>query len=293
MSGKPSGEPGGTHVRRPRDEPGEHPVALVTGASRGIGRGIALRLAREGHTVIINSRTAVPAGAQSPAYLVQKTIEDAGGRAVLFRADISIPAERQALAEFAERELGGIDLLVNNAGIEPELLDMLEAGEERFDRVMAVNLKGPYFLTQAVALGMIARWRRGPAAAAGERQGDSSVRGRIVFVTSVQAYMTNPFGAEYCLTKAALHAAMKNYAHRLAEHGIPVFEISPGIIESDMSLVHKESIDRLIAAGRLLTPRWGRPEDVAAVVAAIGRGDLDYSTGTTIEVGGGLGLRRL
>jgi 3-oxoacyl-[acyl-carrier protein] reductase len=258
------------------------PVALVTGASRGIGRGIALRLAREGYVVVLNSRTADPANLEKGAYEVKRCIEAAGGKAAVFRADISSAQERRSLVEFLDREFERLDLLVNNAGIEPEPLDLLEGTEERLERVLAVNLKGPYFLTQALARRMIGF----------REQGLVSVP-RIVFVTSVQAYMANPTGAEYCLSKAALHMAVKAFAVRLGPDGIPVFEISPGIIESDMSLVHKQNIDRLIASGRLPTARWGQPEDVAALVAAIARGDLDYSTGSTIEVGGGLGLQRL
>jgi 3-oxoacyl-[acyl-carrier protein] reductase len=257
-------------------------VALVTGASRGIGRGIALRLARDGFTVIITSRTADPGVRDRGAFEVCETIEKEGGRAVVFRADLSSGPERAALLDFVDRQFPSVDLLVNNAGIEPEPKDMLESTEDRFDRVFSVNLKGPYFLTQQVARRMIERRKRSP-----ERTG------RIVFITSVQAYMTSPYGSEYALTKAALHMAMANFAHRLGEHAIHVFEISPGVIETDMSTVHRASIDRMIASGRLVTPRWGQPEDVAALVSAIGRGDLDYSSGSTIEVGGGLGLRRL
>ena len=257
-------------------------VALITGASRGIGRGIALRLAADGYAIIINGKTADPAVTETGACAVKREIDAADGTAVVFRADISVAAEREALADFTEREYGCVDLLVNNAGVEPEVMDMLESDEERFDRVFSTNLKGPYFLTQAIARLMLSRKRTHPASTP-----------RIVFITSVQAYMTNPTGAEYCLTKAALHAAMLNYAHRLGPAGIVLFEISPGIIESDMSLVHKKNIDRTIASGGLLTSRWGKPDDVAAVVSSIARGDLDYSTGTTIEVGGGLGLRRL
>jgi 3-oxoacyl-[acyl-carrier protein] reductase len=257
-------------------------AALVTGASRGIGRGIALRLARDGTTVIINSRTADPAVRDRGAFEVSDRIEREGGKAVVFRADISSGAERAALLDFIDRQFGAVDLLVNNAGVEPEAVDMLESTEDRFDRVFSVNLKGPYFLTQQVARRMIEARKRSPART-----------GRIVFITSVQAYMTNPSGAEYCLTKAALHMAMATFAHRLGEHAIHVFEISPGVIKTDMSIINRDAIDRMIASGRLVTPRWGQPEDVAALVSAIGRGDLDYSSGSTIEVGGGLGLRRL
>jgi 3-oxoacyl-[acyl-carrier protein] reductase len=261
---------------------GRSSVALVTGASRGIGRGISLRLARDGYTVVITSRTADPEARDRGAFEVRDRIEREGGKAVVFRADISSSTERAALLDFVDRELGAVDLLVNNAGIEPAPVDMLESTEERFDHVLSVNLKGPYFLTQQVARRMIEARKLSPDRV-----------GRIVFITSVQAYMTSPWGAEYTLTKAGLHMAMANFAHRLGEHAVHVFEISPGVIETDMSTIHRANIDRMIAAGRMVTPRWGQPEDVAALVSVIGRGDLDYSTGSTIEVGGGLGLRRL
>ena len=171
---------------------------------------------------------------------------------------------------------------MNNAGIEPPPVDILDSTEDRFDGVFAVNLRGPYFLTQQVARRMIEA-----------RTGDPGRAARIVFITSVQAYMPSTHGAEYGMTKAALHMAMTAYACRLAEHGIAVFEISPGVIETDMSRIHREAIDRMIASGRLLTRRWGQPDEVAALVSTIARGDLDYSTGSRIEVGGGLGLQRL
>jgi NAD(P)-dependent dehydrogenase (short-subunit alcohol dehydrogenase family) len=258
------------------------PLALVTGSSRGIGRGIALRLARDGFDLIINGVQADPQVTSSGAYSVKNLAEKQGVQAEVFRADISKTEDREKMLSFIEKKFGRIDLLVNNAGIEPQPLDMLQSEENRFERVVRVNLQGPYFLTQQVARRMIS-WKE-----------DGRIpQGRIVFITSVQGYMTNPNGSEYCLTKAALSMAVKLYAHRLGEHGIPVIEIRPGIIRSDMSLVHKEAIDRMIAEGRLVTPRWGKAEDVACIVAAFSRGELDYSTGETIEVGGGLGLRRL
>ena len=160
---------------------------------------------------------------------------------------------------------------------------MLKSSEERFDTVMNTNLKGPYFITQQIAKNMI-RWKT-------EKKIEAA---RIVFITSVQAYMSSPKGSEYAMTKAALHMAMRNLAHRLGEENIYVFEIAPGIIYTDMSSVHKEHIDKMIMEGKkLITSRWGTPEDVAALVSVIARGDLDYSTGTTIEVGGGLGLPKL
>jgi NAD(P)-dependent dehydrogenase (short-subunit alcohol dehydrogenase family) len=257
-------------------------TALVTGASRGIGRGIALRLAGDGYTVVINSRTADPSNRETGAYEVKRIIEEAGGKAFVFRADISSARERDELYTYVLNEIGRIDVLVNNAGIEPPLEDMLDISENHFDEVFSVNLKGPFFLTQAVARGMIERIKEGLL--------DNP---KIVFITSVQAYMANEQGAGYSLTKAALHMAMTNFAVRLAREGITVFEIAPGIIDSDMSRVHKHNINKLIENGGLLTNRWGKPEDVAKLVSAIARGDLDYSTGSTIEVGGGIGVFRL
>jgi 3-oxoacyl-[acyl-carrier protein] reductase len=258
-------------------------VALITGASRGIGRSIAIRLAKEGYAVIINSRTADPGNLEKGAYEVKNTIESNGGEAFVFKADISSREERNSLLDYAVNKIGRVDLLVNNAGIEPAPLDMLESTEERYDMVMETNLKGPYFITQQIAKKMI-EWKRNGIVETP----------RIIFITSVQAYMTSADGSEYSLTKAALHMAMRNFAHRLGKDNIYVFEIAPGIIYTDMARVHEESLNKRIAEGKLLiTNRWGQPEDVAALVSAIARGDLDYSTGSTIEVGGGIGLPKL
>jgi NAD(P)-dependent dehydrogenase (short-subunit alcohol dehydrogenase family) len=256
-------------------------VALITGASRGIGRGVALRMAKEGYTVVINSRTADPDNLTKGAYEVHKTILESGGKSVIFRADVSSSLERAELVSFIESEFGRHDLLVNNAGIEPPSLDMLKSDEERFDRVFSTNLKGPYFLTQQLTN------RMGDWTKQGVQDG-----GHVIFVTSVQAYMANPRGAEYTMTKAALSMAARNYACRLAEFGICVYEISPGLIETDMSTVNREGAQKLIDTGNI-TKRWGQPEDVAALVACIARGDLDFSTGSTIEVGGGFGVHKL
>jgi 3-oxoacyl-[acyl-carrier protein] reductase len=258
------------------------PVALVTGASRGIGRAIALRLADDGYHVVINSRTADPDNLTKGAYEVKKKIEDAGGSATILRADISSAKERQRMISFIDNDIKRVDLLVNNAGIEPEPLDMLETTEERFDQVFETNLKGPYFLTQQIAKRMIT-WKKKSIAPTP----------RIVFITSVQAYMPTDHGVEYCMTKASLHMAMQAYAIRLGEYGINAYEISPGVIVSDMTSVHTDSINKMISDGKMVTKRWGQPEEIAALVSTIARGDLDYSTGSRIEVGGGLGLRRL
>ncbi|HRR86396.1 MAG TPA: SDR family oxidoreductase, partial [Phycisphaerae bacterium] len=178
---------------------------------------------------------------------------------------------------------GRLDLLVNNAGVAPkQRVDILQAGEETFDRLISINLKGPYFLTQLAANRMIA-WKK-----AGR-----ITTPRIVFITSISAYTSSPARGEYCVSKAGLSMAVRLYADRLGEHGIPVIEIRPGIIQTPMTSVVKDKYDKLIAEGLLINRRWGLPEDVAAVVAAVARGDLDYSTGESIEVSGGFNVRRL
>ena len=178
---------------------------------------------------------------------------------------------------------GRIDLLVNNAGVAPkQRLDILEATEESYDRVLSINLRGPYFLTQLVANRMIALKQAGKAQTP-----------RILFITSISAYTSSPSRGEYCVSKAGLAMAAKLYADRLGEYGIPVLAISPGIIETPMTSAVKAKYDKLIAEGLLINKRWGQPEDIAAAVSAFARGDLDYSTGECIEVGGGFGVRRL
>jgi len=257
---------------------GTAPVALITGASRGIGRGVALAVAREGYAVLVNYASSADA-----ARSVQAEIAAVGRRAEVFRADIANAADRQALVDFALSAFGRVDLLVNNAGIAPrQRRDLLEATEESYDEVMGTNLRGPYFLTQRVASEMVRLVREGAIAAA-----------RIVFITSISAYASSTNRGEYCLSKAGLSMAAALYADRLAEYSIPVIEVRPGIIATDMTGPAKEKYDRLIAGGLLPQRRWGFPEDVGKVVAAIARGDMDYSTGQVIEVGGGFGLRRL
>lgn len=258
-------------------------VALVTGSGQGIGRGIALRLAEDGYAVVLNARRADPANTESGPYEVKAQIEAAGGRAEICRGDVSSPEDRANIQKFIANTFGRLDLLVNNAGVAPQVRDdILKAGEESYDRVMGINLKGPYFLTQLLSNYMI------------ECQRDGSVKTpRIVFISSISAYVSSVARGEYCISKAGLSMAAQLFAHRLGEFGIPVIELSPGIIETPMTSGVKDKYDVLISDGLLVTPRWGQPEDVASVVSAVGRGDLDYCTGEQIEVGGGLKLRRL
>lgn len=257
------------------------PVALVTGSSRGIGRGIAVKLAQEGFYVLINGVQPLDVkNTAKGAYEVLQTIKSAGGMADFIQADISRTEDRKTVMDFIEERTGRLDLLVNNAGIEPASLDFLESDEKRYDHLMALNLKGPFFITQQVAKMMIRCLEK-----------RIILKGRICFITSIQGYVITR-GAEYCMSKAALGMAAKVFANRLGQYDIPVIEISPGVIHSDMTDKHKESIDKKIAEGRLITKRWGEPEDVAKLVAAFARGELDYSSGERIEVGGGLGISR-
>lgn len=244
----------------------EKPVAIVTGASRGIGRAAALELARD-HRVVATYRGSVEAA--------QSLAEESG--AETFRCDIASAEDRAALLAFALEKFGRIDLLVNNAGIAPrERMDLLEATEESFDEVLGTNLKGPYFLTQAAARRMA-------------EQGS----GRIVFVTSISAYTSSTNRGEYCVSKAGLSMTVQLFADRLAAEGVGVFEIRPGIIQTDMIAKVKGKYEKLAEEGLLPQGRLGLPEDVAKATRAIADGLLDYSTGQVLDVDGGFHLRRL
>ncbi len=256
----------------------QKPSALVTGGSRGIGKGIALGLAREGYRVAVNYVRNLEA-----AQAVTKEILEVGGESLLVQGDVALREDRNRMVEEAVEAFGKIDLLVNNAGIAPKVrMDILETTEESFDHVLGTNLKAPFFLTQEVARRMI-QWKQ---------QGMVETP-RIVFITSISAYAGSRNRTEYCISKAGASMAAMSYAMRLAEEGIPVFEIRPGLTQTDMVEKVKEKYDRLIAEGIVPQRRWGYPSDVAKVVCAIGRGDLDFSTGEIIEVGGGFFLKEL
>ncbi len=241
-------------------------IALVTGASRGIGRGIALELAKT-HTVVGTYR-----GRRDAAESLQ-----AECGADIVQSDIGSPADREALIGHVRDKYGRLDLLVNNAGIAPrERKDILEATEEIFDEVLDTNLKGPYFLTQLAARLMV-------------EQG----RGRIVFVTSISAYTASVMRGEYCISKAGLAMAVSLWAARLAGHGIGVFEVRPGIIRTDMIEKVKDIYEEKAKSGLLPQGRLGDPADVARAVRAVADGLLDYGTGTVINADGGFHLRTL
>jgi NAD(P)-dependent dehydrogenase (short-subunit alcohol dehydrogenase family) len=254
-------------------------AALVTGASRGIGRGIAIELARAGWQVAVNY-----AGNAAAADEALSMVQAAGGGGFTLQGDIAVAADRERLIEETYRRFGRLDLLVNNAGIAPSRrADLLDADEESFDRLLAVNLKGPYFLSQLAARRMLSQ---DPDA--------SGLRGRIVVITSISAYTASINRGDYCVAKAGLAMMTKLFADRLGPEGINVYEIRPGIIATDMTDTVKEKYDRLILKEGL-TPirRWGLPEDVGRAVRAIAEDRFPFSTGAVFDVDGGFHLRRL
>ena len=267
-----------------------NPVALITGASRGLGRGIALELAKAGHDLALNFASNRAAADQTAADCVAAA-KGAGHsiRAAVCQADISSRSEREGLIEFTRGTFGQLEVLVNNAGVAPAVrADILEAGEESFDRLIGINVKGPYFLTQLAAKWMIEQGR-----AEQSQPGGPQPRRKIVTVTSVSAYTASVNRGDYCVAKAALSMLTALYAARLAEHGINVYEIRPGIMATDMTAPVKGRYDQLISDGITPIRRWGAPEDVGKAVAAIALDLLPFSTGEVINVDGGFHLRTL
>ena len=262
-------------------------VALITGASRGIGRGIALELAKLGYDLVLNyasndsaaQQTAADCG--SAARATGKNI-----RAEICQADIASSADRRKLIQFTREKLTRLDLLVNNAGVAPDVrADILEAGEESFDRLIDINVKGPYFLTQLAANWMIEQSEAGVPPV--------PFKFKIITISSISAYTASVNRGDYCVAKAALAMLTPLYAARLAEHGINVYEIRPGIIRTDMTGPVKEKYDKLIEEGLTPIKRWGTPQDVGKAVVAIAQDLLPFSTGEVINVDGGFHLRRL
>jgi 3-oxoacyl-[acyl-carrier protein] reductase len=253
------------------------PVALVTGASRGIGRGIAVALAGAGHDVVVNyvhNRTAATEAADA--------VSAAGGTAHLVQADIALAEDRARLVEEAYAAAGRLDVLVNNAGVAPDVrADLLDATEASFDRVLGINLRGPYFLTQLVARRMIEHLRSSTPAKAP----------KIVTISSMSAYTASVNRGDYCVAKAGLAMLTTLFAARLAEHGIGVYEIRPGIIDTDMTGPVRGRYDQLIQDGVTPIRRWGTPADVGRAVVAVATDLLPFSTGEVINVDGGFHLR--
>lgn len=258
--------------------PNGRPVAVVTGGTRGIGLGIARALARSGWDLVLSGLR--------PASEIAPVLDDLGAlgsQATYLVADISQASNREALAGEVRARYGAVNALVNNAGRGPRVrADLLEASEDSFEELVRTNLQGPFFLTQALARDMVERART-----------DATFRAAIVFVTSVSSEMASINRGDYCVSKAGLAMAARLFATRLAPAGIPVYDVRPGIIATDMTAGVKETYDRRIADGLVPEGRWGQPDDVGRAVAALLRGDLPYATGTIVHVDGGLSMPRL
>jgi NAD(P)-dependent dehydrogenase (short-subunit alcohol dehydrogenase family) len=253
-------------------------TALVTGGSRGIGFGIARSLAREGWNLVLCG-TRAEADVAAP-------LDELRGHGVDVSYDAVDLASREQRTRFVQaigERHGALHAVVNNAGRAPRVrADILDAREDSFEELIRTNLQGPYFLTQALAREQAMR-----------RQADPSFRATIVFITSVSAEMASVNRGDYCISKAGLSMAARLFAARLASHGIPVYEVRPGIVETDMTAGVREAYDKRIADGLVPERRWGTPDDVGRVVAALLRGDAPYATGSVIHVDGGLSLPRL
>lgn len=253
-------------------------TALVTGGTRGIGLGIARALAREGWNLALSGLRP-----EADVAAVLEELRQSGVTVTYDPADLANRDQRTRLAHAMRSRYGALNALVNNAGRAPRhRADLLDAREDSFEELMRTNLQGPYFLTQAIAREQMMR-----------RQADPSFHAAVVFITSVSAAAVSINRGEYCVSKAGLSMAARLFAVRLAAHGIPVYEVRPGIIETDMTAAVKEAYDKRIADGLVPERRWGTPDDVGRLVAALLRGDAPYATGSVIDVGGGLAVPRL
>lgn len=267
----------------PSPSPAEPAVVLVTGASRGLGRGIALELARAGFSLAVHFAKN-RAAAEDTAAACRQIAGRPDQRFATLGGDVARAADRESIVTTTLRELGRLDALVNNAGIAPrERADLLEATEESFDEVLAVNLKGPYFLSQRVAGHFLSH------------RGESLLPGgyKLVFVSSMSAHTASVNRGDYCVSKAGLSMVAQLFAARLAQEGVQVFDVRPGIMETDMTAGVKAKYDSLIAAGVVPQARWGTPRDVGLAVAAVVSGQFPFSTGEVLHIDGGAHLRRL
>jgi NAD(P)-dependent dehydrogenase (short-subunit alcohol dehydrogenase family) len=254
------------------------PVAIITGSSRGIGRAIAEDLSRHGYAVVINYLAN-----REAAETVAAGIRSSGGTASLCRADIGSASDRELLVAQAYNDFGRLDLLVNNAGItSPGRADLLDLTEESWERVFATNLKGPFFLAQATARKMVSQIDR-----------QQIERATIINISSISAYATSSNRADYCMAKSAMQMMTWLLADRLADEKIWVYEICPGIIESDMTAPVRDKYDTLIHEGLTPIRRWGKGADVAQAVRSLASGDFPFTTGERLNVDGGFHIRRL
>lgn len=253
-------------------------VAVVTGGSRGIGLGIARALGASGFAIAVIGRREA-----GEVESVTAELSNAGAEPMYLRADVGDVSGHQPMLDAIRDRFGRLDVLVNNAGVAPEVrADVLEATPESFDRLIRINLRGPYFLTQAAARWMIE-----------QRRADSAFRGCVVNVSSVSATQASTNRGDYCISKAGVAMATRLWAMRLAEFGIDVYEVRPGVVSTDMTAAVKAKYDAMIAAGLTLENRWGTPGDIGRAVALLARGEMTYATGQVLTIDGGLSLPRL
>ncbi len=257
----------------------DKPVAVITGASRGIGRSVAIALAAEGYDIAAIARSVDSEGME----ILGPEVEKKGAQFFPVGLDISCTGcQKEVVTNILER-YGRIDILVNNAGVAPLLRnDVLDMTEESYDRLMNINLKGPVFFAQKIAKEMI--WLK---------QTTDNYKPVIVFITSVSAVLSSINRAEYCVSKAGLSMASTVFADRLSNEGILVYEVRPGVIQTDMTAKIKDKYDKLIIEGLVPQKRWGLPEDIGKAVGSLARGDWSFSTGMVIEVSGGLNIHKL
>jgi len=255
------------------------PVAVITGASRGIGKSVATALAAEGYDIAAIARSVDSEGME----ILASAIEKYGGEFFPIGLDISCTkCQKEVVANILER-YGRIDILVNNAGVAPlQRKDVLDMSEESYDRVMNINLKGPIFFAQKISREMI--WMK---------EQIKGYRPVIIFVTSVSAVLSSINRTEYCVSKAGLSMASTVFADRLSKEGILVYEVRPGIIQTEMPAQIKDKYDKMISEGFIPQKRWGLPEDIGKAVASIARGDWNFSTGMVFEISGGLNIHKL
>ena len=253
-------------------------TALITGGSRGIGFGIALELANAGFDLAING-----VREESQVASALELLRGKGANVIYIKGDVSDSDQRVSMVDQVISEFGALNVLINNAGIAPpQRKDLLEATEESYNRVMDINLKGPYFLTQLVARHMVEQVQKG-----------NGFTGCIINVSSISATVASVNRGEYCISKAGVSMASRLWAVRLGEYEIPVYEIQPGVIKTDMTSAVQEKYDRLIQEGLFVEKRWGLPEDVGKVALSMASGLLPYSTGQVVVVDGGLTIPRL
>jgi len=261
------------------------PVAFITGAGRGIGRGIAIELSKAGYDIAANALTADPKNKEKGLFEVKERCEAFDVKFLPLKADLTDLATHDKLIQDVIDIFGRIDLFVSNAGIAPKnRTDLLYVNEDSYDDVIDTNCKSAFFLSQKVAKQMILQ----------KENGNETIKHKIVFITSVSSDMASIERGEYCISKAALSMVAQLFSVKLATYGINVYEVRPGIIMTDMTSAVQKKYDNLIDnSDLLLEKRWGTPADVGKAVKALTSGDFDYSTGTIIEVSGGMNIKRL